>query len=281
MALAATSFNSAEYSRVPVFDTPHGVALTISLLNALEPVLRLIPASITVRLRSKAASLRARALELQSAWQKRPVQGGDPARVLADHRLDVAWGALFDRLASAAALGATRYDLAARAEQLMMDLFEDQGLAFLNFDFALEEAESTRRLARIDRQNLGPDIEALAGAEFLTELRESHQGYSEVLHPQLTEVKVEPPELQGPRRALATAMREYVHQLVGLADEREFPGSVAAVQTAIGPIVQYRQRLARVAREKKAGGAAGPADGAMPPPDVTPATPIPEVPAHG
>jgi hypothetical protein len=281
MVQASSAFNRARYSRPPLFDTPHGVGLAIGLLGALPPVVRVVPAAATARLLNKARGLRATALELQAAWRARPSRATDLVRVLADHRVDVAWAAVYDRIAAYATLGADRYELAARAEQLLVDLFDDLDLGFLKLDFELELAESARRLAHIDTANLASDIEAIAGADFLVEVRAAHQAYEKALHPDVTTVRKEPPELQGPRRALAAAMGDYLHQLLGVADEAEFPGSVAAVKTALFPIDQYRERLSKSAQRKAAStGGAADATGMMPPPDVTPATPIPEVPSH-
>ena len=109
--------------------------------------------------------------------ERRPTAHGRSP--VADARVDNGWGALLDRLEAYAALPVATFPKAARA-RLLVDLISPDR-AWLNLSFAAQWAESNKRIQRIDDEGLAADIDALAGKEFLVEVRSAHAEYGAAL----------------------------------------------------------------------------------------------------
>ncbi len=252
-----TDFDPTPYFRPPVLDAASGISLGIALLHALP---KGAPAPVKAALKR----LRARTAALQEAWRAGDAIERSPDPRPADRRLDVAWGALFARLDAYANLP-ENYPRARRAAELEQVVFP-AGLSFLKLAYNAEWAESEKRLARID-EGLAADLVALAGDDFLAEVRAAHAAYGEALG--ITRAKGAPRasvSMVEPLRAFARALRDYTVKIVGQI-ELDDPASVAFARAALRPLDDLRALgAARRAR-------GGPAEPSPPPP---PDSPVPD-----
>jgi hypothetical protein len=154
--------------------------------------------------------------------------------------------------------------------------------------------ESEKRIARIDKNSLVNDIDDIAGAEFLAEVRRAHADYGHVLGitkaakgdgpENLAEplralgkaivqkaAKGDGPEnLAEPLRALGKAIVQYALKVAGLAGDGD--DALRMARAALRPIDEHRAAIAKRATSGDKG------DKTEPPPPATPDTPVPEVP---
>jgi len=264
----SVAFDISSYLSSPVLDVAGGVALGVALLSAL-------PAHAPAPVRRAAERLRASTLALQSAWQATRDAAEGVDRRAADHRMDVAWGAAYDRLSACAALPAGSYPRAGRAARLMGKLFPD-GLSFLKLPYSHEWAESGQRLALLDDKAVSAELRDLIGDDFVQELQKAHAAYGDALG--ITEAQAPPDvvRVQEPLRDLQAAVRDYALQLAAAASDQ--PDFAAAVPGALAPVDRAREDAARAAASGSNGAAASPSPGL---PAVTPDSPVPSVPAAG
>ena len=161
-------FDPTPYVRPPIVDVPSGVALGIALLSA-------APKPAPAHVEAAAKKVHAETVALQAAWAK---ADGGPVQTdkrKADMRIDNAWGILLDRLEAYASLPIEKFSKAARARVLIDTVSKSR--EWLKMPYGAEWAESGKRLQKIDEEGLAPDIEALAGPEFLKEVRQAHKAY--------------------------------------------------------------------------------------------------------
>lgn len=256
-------FDPSPYARIPKLTVASAVAVSTALLSS-------VPKSAPAEVKSSARKLRAALVALKGAWKERVPQNKAPQDPrAADLRVDTAWGALHSRVESASWLPADKYPVAKSARRILDIVFAD-GLTFLTLPYPSEWAESERRLARIDSENLAADIDKVAGKEYLEELRAAHTAYGETVRAMLTKEEEISSNLLEPLRVLGRRLSAYSRKLLALADEDE-PATIAMVESALRPLVVYRDMEAR-----RAAGTAVTADPALPPAD--PAAPTPEVP---
>ncbi len=102
------------------------------------------------------------------------------SRQPADFALDTAWTALYERLRAYVMLPESEVPKVKRAQELLRLLFPD-ALGFLRLPYETEWNESDRRLRSVEKLSLVPDLDAVAGPEFLTEVRRAHELYSRAL----------------------------------------------------------------------------------------------------
>ena len=144
------------------------------------------------------------------------------------------------------------------------------GLTFLKLAYTAEWAESEKRLEQIDDGKLANELDAVAGPEFLAELRLAHKAYGEALGvTKASPAAPQAPALLEPLRTVQAALAGYALQLAAWAEAD--PAAVATVRKALRPLDDYRAAQAR------RGGADVPAP-PEPPRPATPATPIPQLP---
>lgn len=250
-------FDATPYVRPPILDVPSGVALGVALLSAM-------PKPAPDHVAKAAKKIRHDTLALQTAWAKSDAAPTPADRRKADTRLDNAWAIFLDRLEAYASLPIDDFPKAARARQLIDVLSPDR--EWLKAPYQAEWAESQKRLKKIDDEQLVADLDALAGPEFLQEVRRAHKAYGVALG--VTKPSEEAPEvnLADPLRALARSIARYGVAVAGMIDDD--PATLAAVRKALRPIDDLRDAQAR-----RSGGGGG--EGAPAP--ATPSTPIPEV----
>jgi hypothetical protein len=253
-----TDFDPTPYVRPPVVDVPAAVGLSVALLKAM-------PSPCTAEVRKSARRLRAATLALQQTWAQSDEKAPRPDARPADVALDNAWSALFGRLESYARLPAEQAPRAERASGLLDTIFPE-GLSFLKLPYTSEWAESEKRLTKIDQQKLGPAVDELAGADFLTVLRAAHATYGEALGmTKARPVTAVPVGTAESLREVTRAIASYTLKLCAMADD---DASTVAVRQALRPLDEYRSNTAR--RLAKNSG--------EPP---TPDAPLPEVPDEG
>jgi hypothetical protein len=257
-------FDLALYVRAPMMDVASGVALGVSLLSA-------VPAGSPATVKAAAKKLRGSVVTLQSAWGAAATPTPSGKKRAADSASDNAWGCLESRLAGYARLPASEYPKVARASAIHSALFPD-GLAFLTLPYKAQWAEGGQRLKRIDEQGYSDDINDIAGAEFLKEVKKTHEVYGKVLGVTQAEELPLDIRLTDPLRAVGQAIVDYALQL--LAHASADASAAASVRKALKPIDDQRAASAR--RAASAGDAASEQGGE---PEATPKTPVPEVPA--
>lgn len=231
-------FDPTVYVRSPKLDVPGAVALSTKLLVA-------TPKHAPLAVKKTAKALRQKAVSLQTTWKerdrvaKRP--SAKPLDVLADH----AMGRLFGRIEDYSGLPEETFPLARRAGFLVATLFPT-GLSFLKADYASQWAETQKRLDRIDEEALAADIDAVAGPEFLAEVRRIHKLYGQALGVTKAQPEVATPSLAVPLREVGAAIALHALQLVAVClDEEASIESRAAARDALRPLDEYRANAAR------------------------------------
>lgn len=108
--------------------------------------------------------------------QRSAGEEGESTRAV-DSDADASWSALRMRLEAYALLPASDFAMAPRAEALLGILFGDGGLAFLRERYPVQFTLADTILKRIDEDGLQAEIDALAGPEFLQNIRTQHKRY--------------------------------------------------------------------------------------------------------
>ncbi|WP_438018436.1 hypothetical protein WMF18_04895 [Sorangium sp. So ce315] len=244
-------FDPTPYLRPPKLDVRQAVALSIALLSAL-------PRDATDGMKRTARVVRKATLAMNKAWdhKRRAAGAAKPAsKAKADHRVDTAWAALKMRVDACALLPAEAHPRAERAREIVRVLFPE-GLEFLKLAMDLEWAESNALLGRITEDDaLGKDLVAIAGPEFLAEVRAAHEAYGEILGiTRAHEAPADVAALREPLRELVSAIGDYLLQVVASVD-RERPETVQSARAALAPLDRLRQAAARRAAGKNGKGA--------------------------
>ena len=227
------------YVRAPVVDMAGAVALGVSLLSAM-------PKGAPPPVQSAAKKLRGSVIALQSAWGASTAPAPAVNKRAADLAMDVAWGCLEARLGAYARLPAAHHPKSARAAEIHEALFAE-GLDFLTLPFKSQWAEGQKRLDLIKEKGYAADVEALAGQEFLAEVKRAHKVYGEALGITKAEEAVPDVELAEPRREVGRSIVDYALQL--LAYMSDVPKAEGAVRKALKPIDDQRAAAARRAAD--------------------------------
>jgi hypothetical protein len=170
--------------------------------------------------------------------------------VTADQRLDAAWGALHEHLGGLARLPADKYPRAARAAAICDSLFPPGG-SFLKLPFREEWAHSQNLLTRIDTYGMATEIDQLVGPEFLTEVRDAHRSYGDVLGSTKDHPAQEEANFRQLLRDLSESIRLYAVRVIASVDPAR-PETAAAAQHALEPIALHRQQSRRKNRSAAA-----------------------------
>jgi len=160
-----------------------------------------------------------------------------------------------------------------RAEQLLLAYFPD-GVEFVKLAYEAEWVHSAQLLERFDDEKVVADLEKLAGAAFLANVRSLHDKLGEAL------------DLSGGTRgekaasttglaekvlALSAAIADYTRRYAGEVELDE-PVSVAAFQAAMEPLDRHRASSGTSGKEttKDDDADADPIDPASPLPNLPP-----------
>jgi hypothetical protein len=179
---------------------------------------------------------------LALATKRRDVPSRSELRQPADLAVDTAWTALYERLRAYAMLPIEQTHEARQAQELLRTLFPD-ALAFLRLPYEAQWAESESRLHTIEQLRLTADLHRLAGAEFLAEVRRTHEVYGKVLgrgrdgRDSADDLPLDSATLRELRFALARAIAHYALKIVALADEDD-----ELVRRVLAPIEDFRRK---------------------------------------
>jgi hypothetical protein len=187
------------------------------------------------------------------------IPNGDPAARAADIKLDAAWSALHGLL-----IGWSRLPDHPRAElaaTLLKVLFPD-GLRFTRLPFRLEWVESTNRLGMIDERGFAQQIEQFGAADMLTQIRQAHAHYGEVLSISTAHPPVPGVGIREARTAVMKALRLLVVRVQGAVTLQD-PASADLARDLLAPIETWEHTAA-----------VKPANDHVPTPAPTPAPPV-------
>ncbi len=241
-------FDPSIYVRPPVMSLEGGIALCRSLIDA-------CPTSMPKSVKSGAQKLGRAADRAQTALALRQKALGtisdEDARVI-DQLGDSSWGSLRGRLVSYSVLPVGEYPDAARAGELVTILFHTDGLNFLKEAYPVQWTTADTILKRIDEEGLQPDIDRIAGKEFLENVRKRHQHYGAMVKGLLTRSQGENVNLSEEIRALGSAIVSYATKVCATVDEDE-PATIVAARAALRPLDLFREANAR----RSSGGASG------------------------
>jgi len=232
-------FDPALYTRMPRYDVAAGITLSRQIIASL-------PGRPPAPLKRCAERLGHETETLQRVWREREAEAAnfDPRPI--DTMADNAWRNFHDRLAAYAGLPTEFYPEAGRAAEIVSVLFPE-GLSFLKLDYSSQWAESERRLQHIQAEKLEADVNKLAGAAFLAEVRRCHVLYGEAIGVSKPKERRTPIPLSEPLRTMTQSLIALCAQLVALyyegdADQR------AEVRAALRPIDDFRAAALRRAR---------------------------------
>lgn len=160
-------FDPTLYTRAPILTIATAITLGGALVTACPP-------GAPPTLRKAADKLQTTTASAQTAWAARKRALGalsdEDSRVL-DVQADGCWSALRGRLESYALLPIEDHPRAARAGELIFILFGKDGLDFLKHRYVNQLPAMQTLLQRIDDEGLQPDLDDLAGPEFLAAIR--------------------------------------------------------------------------------------------------------------
>ena len=258
-------FDFQPYVRPPRIDALGGIALAHRLIRTGYPGSNKTTARALAKVRSTA-------VDVQEEVKKRGRTARANLRPL-DAVFDNGWSALRDRL-SAWLLVADESEQKqrVRAEQLLA-VFFPEGVGFVQLAYEAEWVHSQQLLERFSDENAVADVERLAGAAFLKNVRLQHERLGAALDlsgSTAGEKAASSTGLAEKVNALAAAIAEYTRRYAGEVDAED-PASVAAFQEAMLPLDKHRA----------SGGASGketPKDVDAEDDPIDPAAPLPNLP---
>lgn len=257
------SFDPSEYVRPPVLNIASAISLGQTLVKR-------CPADAPAAVKKAQKALAEAAQAALAAWTERQRSAAAAPALTAEQRrqlditTDQGWGALRQNLESHALLPAGRSKKSARAQQLLQKLFPE-GLSFLTWRYAEQLAAMTALLKRIDEDGLAKEIDAVAGSEFLANIRQNQADYRAMIQSQAavaTDVS-----LGDAVRAVGEAVVDYAIAVCATVERRNLE-SIRWAKDLLQPIDQLRE-------QQRQGGGAEPA---APTPEPSPAPTPPPAP---
>ena len=226
------------YARPPRIDALGGVALVHRLLRAGY-------AGSNKATARAFANMRAIAVTVQDELKKRGRTASTPLRPL-DSAFDNGWSALRDRLEAWSFVhDPAQLKSRARAEELLASYFPT-GVEFVKLAYEEEWVYSAQLLERFADEGAVSDLEKLAGAPFLANVRMQHERLGEALNlagRARGEDPASPSGLADKVLGLARAIGDYTRRHLGEIDTDD-EESVAAFQKAMAPLDAYRAKSA-------------------------------------
>lgn len=224
------------YVRPPVMTLAGGITLCRVVANACPPTM---PAFV----KKGAAHLAEAAEEAQKAHVARKKalgQSNDDAQSI-DKWADRSWSALRGRLEMYTLLPPETYPDARRAKEIVESLFDETGLSFLTQRYPEQYAIASTYLRSIDEEGLASDIDRLAGADFLANVRMQHNAYGTMVTRMLERENALGDDLSEHVRAMGQALVEYATKVLASMD-RDHPATIQAALVALRPIDVFREK---------------------------------------
>ncbi|WP_437275742.1 hypothetical protein WME90_31440 [Sorangium sp. So ce375] len=234
------TFDASIYVRAPIINIANGVTLANALVAA-------CPETAPENVAKACTKLKAAGEAGQKALTARRRENGalseDDVRVL-DREADGSFGALRMRLIATSMLPETRFPQARRAGELVQELFGDDGLSFLTTEYAAQNTVMASIVAHIEEAGLKPEIDALAGPEFLEQIGNVLPRYDAMVKDKLQKEAAATSNLATYVRAIQSAIVNYATKVAGMVDEDE-PETIEAVRKALRPLDAHREAGAR------------------------------------
>jgi hypothetical protein len=271
-----TEFDPADYVHAPIITVSTGVTLALALVDSCPPGAS--PVIVKARDRLSKTAVDARDA-LAGRNHALGVYSDEDSRVL-DNEADRAWGALRMRIQAMAMLSPARFPKATRAAEIDALLFT-AGMEFLKAEYAEQSTRMSAILAQIDTDKLAPDLDAIAGVEFLQAVRDVQPRYEVMVRERLRRDKAMGQNLLDIVRGLQAAIVNYAAKIIATIEDDD-PATVEAARVALVPIANHRAAAkARAAADAPAATPAAPATPAGPTTGAptTPATITPDAPA--
>ncbi|XXY14445.1 hypothetical protein WME88_40010 [Sorangium sp. So ce216] len=250
------TFDASVYVRAPIINIANGVTLANALVAA-------CPEAAPENVAKACTKLKAAAEAGQKALTARRRENGalseEDVRVL-DREADASFGALRMRLIAYSMLPAERFPRARRAEELVKELFGDDGLSFLTTEYSAQNTVMASIVEHIQEAALQPEIDALAGPEFLEQIGNVLPRYDVMVRDRLQKEAAATSNLATVVRAIQSAIVSYATKVAGMVDEDE-PATIEAVRKALRPLDAHRETGARRTQGGAQGGAKGEAKG--------------------
>ncbi|WP_437731193.1 hypothetical protein [Sorangium sp. So ce1335] len=190
------------------------------------------------------------------------------------------------RLVAYSMLPPERFPKARRAGELVNELFGDDGLSFLSAEYSVQNTVMASIVEHIQEAGLQPEIDALAGPEFLEQIGNVVPRYDMMVKDRLQKEAAATSNLTPVVRAIQSAIVSYATKVAGMVDEDD-PATIETVRRALRPLDAHRESSARRAQggtkgEAASGAPAAPASPAKPATPAAPASPAsPAAPATG
>lgn len=226
----------ALYVRPPVMTLAGGITLCRVVANA-------CPTTMPAFVKKAAAHVADVAEEAQKAHiarKKALGQSNDDAQSI-DKWADRSWSALRGRLEMLTLLPPDTYPDAKRAQEILESLFDETGLSFLTQRYPEQYAIASSYLRSIDEDDLASDIDRLAGADFLANVRNQHQAYGKMVARMLERDNALGDDLSEHVRAMGQALVEYATKVLASVD-RDEPATIQAALVALRPIDVFREK---------------------------------------
>jgi hypothetical protein len=223
------------YVRAPVMTLAGGITLCRVVANA-------CPATMPDFVKKSATHLAAVAEDAQKAFVARKKalgQSNDDAQNI-DKWADRSWSALRGRLEMVTLLPPEVYPGAKRAKEILELLFDETGLSFLTQRYPEQYTIAGTYLRRIDEENLAVDIDHLAGADFLANVRLQHNAYGSMVARMLERENALGDDLSEHVRAMGQTLVEYATKVLASID-RDDSTTIQAATAALRPIDVFRE----------------------------------------
>ncbi len=232
------SIDFQPYSRPPRIDALRGIALATLLLRA-------APSKPSRSVARSLRTVRSAAVDLQTELKARGRTRPESLKPL-DVAFDNGWSALRDSLAAWTKVHGKSFEgLRARAEQLLAAYFPD-GVEFVKLAYEAEWVHSQNLLERFEEERATADLERLAGAEILANVREQHATLGTALGLAGKRAAEEAASTTGVAErvtGLAHAIGDYTRRLAGEVETTD-AASVAAFRKAMRPLDDHRAAAA-------------------------------------
>jgi hypothetical protein len=238
--MSTQPFDPSGYTRAPNLTIATALTLATTLVSA-------CPKGAPPNAKKACKKLQTVAASAQAAWTDRKrelgatTEGGDP---LLDQEADTSWSALRMRLQAYAMLPADRYPLAARAAAILVVLFGAEGLEFLKSAYVAQVATMATILKLIDDDQLQAEIDEIAGAEFLGQIRHVQPRYDAMVKAMLKKDAASGQNLLEHVRAVQRAIVDYATKICATVDEDD-EETIVSARDALRPIDNHREAQAQ------------------------------------
>lgn len=184
-----------------------------------------------------------KAQEVLALRQRAAAEGDESTRVV-DGDADTSWAALRMRLEACVLLPREPHARAERARRVVQTLFGEDGLTFLRERYPVQYTVADTILKRIEADDLQPEIDHLAGPEFLANIRAQHERYGDMVQGVLMRARVEDENLHNHMRGLQRAITTYAIAVCATVDDDD-PATAERARMVLLPIVNFRQQSPR------------------------------------